>query len=71
MQKLFSTAVALLAVSGLFSPGAQAQSPTVTGPAPAAPTDPAAVPLDGGSSILLASGVVYGLRRLQQRRQRA
>jgi len=27
------------------------------------------VPLDGGASLLLASGVAYGLRRLRQRRQ--
>lgn len=71
MHKFFSAAVVLLAVSGLLSPRAQAQSPTATGPAPAAPTGPAAVPLDGGASLLLASGVAYGVRRLRLRRQRA
>lgn len=36
-------------------------------PTPQAP-DPTTVPLDGGASLLLASGVAYGLRRLRQRR---
>lgn len=47
----------------------QAQSPGTGGPVPTAPPDPTEVPLDGGASLLLASGVAYGLRRL--RRQRA
>lgn len=39
-----------------------------TGPRPQAPgADPTAVPLDGGASLLLASGVAYGLRRLRKR----
>ena len=33
------------------------------GPAPA-------VPLDGGASVLLASGVAYGLRQFRQRRKK-
>lgn len=45
-----------------------AQAPGSTGPTPQAP-DPTAVPLDGGASVLLASGVAYGLRRLRQRRR--
>ena len=44
-----------------------AQTPTTGGPVPQAP-DPTAVPLDGGASLLLASGVAYGLKRLRQRR---
>ena len=32
--------------------------------------DPAAVPLDGGSALLLTTGVGYGLRKLQQLRRR-
>jgi hypothetical protein len=41
-------------------------------PAPQPQADPTAVPLDGGASLLLASGVAYGVRRLRQhRRQRA
>ena len=47
----------------------QAQTPTTGGPVPQAP-DPTAVPLDGGASLLLASGVAYGLKRLRQRRAR-
>ncbi len=40
-----------------------AQSPGTGGPAPSAPTP---VPLDGGTSLLLASGLAYGLRRLKR-----
>ena len=47
----------------------QAQTPSTGGPVPQAP-DPTAVPLDGGASLLLASGVAYGLKRLRQRRAR-
>lgn len=45
-----------------------AQAPTNGGPVPSAPA-PAAVPLDGGASLLLASGVAYGLRHMRQRRK--
>ena len=55
----------LLSVGGL----AQAQTPTTGGPVPQAP-DPTQVPLDGGASLLLASGVAYGLKRLRPRRAR-
>jgi len=48
----------------------QAQSPGSGGPAPTDPVSPTEVPLDGGASLLLASGVAYGLRRLRQRRAR-
>jgi len=58
----------LLAVGGLASHSAHAQAPTTGGPAPQAP---AAVPLDGGASLLAASGVAYGLRYLRQRRKQA
>ena len=34
-----------------------------------APTSPTAVPLDGGASLLLASGAAYALRRLRRRRR--
>jgi hypothetical protein len=46
-----------------------AQTPTTGGPTPTASPDPTPVPLDGGASLLLASGVAYGLRRLRQRRK--
>jgi hypothetical protein len=48
----------------------QAQTPSTGGPQPSAAPDPTQVPIDGGASLLLASGVVYGLKRLRQRRAR-
>jgi len=38
------------------------------GPGSGGPTAPTAVPIDGGASLLLASGAAYGLRKLRQRR---
>ena len=61
MKNLFLTASLLLA-AGLV----QAQAPATTGPTPQAATE---VPIDGGASLLLASGVAYGLKRLRQRRR--
>ena len=58
-------AAALVLVSFL----GRAQNPGSGGPQPSAP-DPTQVPLDGGASLLLASGVAYGLTRLRQRRAR-
>lgn len=65
MNKLLLTAGLFLvtAIGYAQAPGGGTGS---GGPQPATPA--AAVPLDGGSSLLLASGVAYGLRRLQQRR---
>jgi hypothetical protein len=63
-QVLLSTAL-LLALVGLATHSAQAQAPGTGGPTPAA------VPLDGGASLLAASGVAYGLRYLRQRRKQA
>ena len=63
MKKLFLFGL-LLGLGRL----AAAQAPESTGPSPQA-SDPTAVPLDGGASLLLAGGVAYGLRRLQQRRR--
>jgi hypothetical protein len=51
----------------LFALVSQAQ-PSTGGPTPGSPP-PAAVPLDGGASLLLASGAAYGLRRLRQLRR--
>jgi len=59
-------------LAGLLSLGAltaQAQAPGSGGPTPTDPP-PTDVPLDGGASLLLASGVAYGLKRLRQRRAR-
>lgn len=68
MYKSFFTLLLLLTLGSVL--GASAQAPVAMGPAPQAPAAPAAVPLDGGASLLLASGVAYGLRRLRQHRQR-
>ncbi len=40
-----------------------------TGGPPAPQPDPTAVPLDGGASLLLASGVAFGLKKLRERRR--
>jgi hypothetical protein len=64
MSKFLLTAALLLSVGGL----AQAQNPSTGGPQPTTP-DPTQVPIDGGASLLLASGVAYGLRRLHARRR--
>ncbi|RZK15373.1 MAG: hypothetical protein EOO56_22985 [Hymenobacter sp.] len=45
----------------------QAQAPGSGGPTPDPTPDPTDVPLDGGASLLLAGGVVCGLRRLRAR----
>ena len=45
-----------------------AQAPVSTGPVPSTPqVDPTTVPLDGAASLLLASGIAYGLKRLRNR----
>ena len=59
----YCTIVCLL----FFAFTTQAQ-PSTGGPAPSSPA-PAAVPLDGGASLLLAGGAAYGLRRLRQLRR--
>jgi hypothetical protein len=66
MKQSFLLAAFLLALVGLASHSAQAQ-PSTGGPAP----QPAAIPIDGGASLLAASGVAYGLRYLRQRRKQA
>ena len=53
--------VAVAAAPGWAQPGSG-------GPGPGPAVDPAAVPIDGGISLLLAGGVGYALRRLRQRR---
>lgn len=67
MKQIFLTSALAITLWGLASAPASAQvaGPTPTTPAP----DPTAVPLDGGASLLLASGVAYGLKRLRARRR--
>ena len=63
MKSLLLTAALALAVASL----AVAQ-PGSGGPGPGTPTlDPTTVPLDGGASLLLASGVALGLRKLRRK----
>ena len=65
-MKHFLSSVALtVAVWALSTVAALAQAPADGGPAPSGPT---ATPLDGCASLLLASGVAYGLRRLRARK---
>ncbi len=61
LNSLGSALVCLL----LAATPALAQSPTTGGPSPT----PAAVPLDGGASLLLASGVALGLKKLRDHRR--
>lgn len=65
MPKLFFTLLLFVTLGSFLK--AHAQAPISTGPAPQPPTAPTAVPLDGGASLLLASGVAYGLRHLRRR----
>ena len=58
----------LLVAALLLVLGAHAQ-PNNGGPGTDPDPDPTQTPLDGGASLLLASGVAYGLRRLRQRRR--
>ena len=70
MNTFFSSIARVLAGGALFlavalALPAQAQ-PTSGGPAPGAV--PITTPIDGGASLLLASGVALGLKQLRARR---
>jgi len=69
MKKYFSLSFCAGAlVAGLLAATpAVAQQPGTGGPTPQ--VDPTAVPLDGGASLLLASGVAFGLKKLRDRRR--
>lgn len=62
----FLPALAGALVFGLLTARPALAQPSTGGPAPQAP---AAVPLDGGASLLLASGVAFGLKKLRDRRR--
>lgn len=62
LRFLFTAALSLSALASYAQP-------STGGPTPQAPAAPTAVPLDGGASLLLASGVAYGLRHLRKRRK--
>jgi hypothetical protein len=64
MKSLFLAAAMTLAASSL----AHAQGPSTGGPAPGTPA--VDVPLDGGASLLLASGLALGLKKLRQHRRK-
>ena len=64
-KSLAATAAGLLLTTAALG---QAQTPGSGGPTPQ-PQAPTNVPIDGGASLLLASGVAYGLKRLRDRRQ--
>ena len=51
----------LLLLLVLLAAGRARAQPSTGGPTPA----PAAVPLDGGATLVLAAGAAYGLRRLR------
>ena len=67
----FLTALSTGAICVLLTVAAHAQAPGSGGPGPdPTPTpDPTAVPLDGGASLLLASGVALGIKKLRDRRR--
>lgn len=62
---LLSALAGALVFGLLTTAPALAQAPSTGGPAP----QPAAVPLDGGASLLLASGVAFGFKKLRDRRR--
>ena len=64
MKKIFLLrALYGVAACVLFTAVASLAQPTSGGPAPGTTTTE--VPLDGGASLLLAAGGVYGLKRLR------
>jgi hypothetical protein len=70
-KNTFLTALSTGAICVLLTAAAHAQAPGSGGPGPdPTPTpDPTAVPLDGGASLLLASGVALGIKKLRDRRR--
>jgi hypothetical protein len=72
MSKIFSC-LRLLAVAGLLLSASAAIAQPGSGgiaPTPAPTPDPTAVPLDGGASLLVATGIGFGIRKLRARSRR-
>ncbi|MDJ0365815.1 hypothetical protein QMK33_11685 [Hymenobacter sp. H14-R3] len=68
MRRLVLPALLLAgALAGHAQPGNGGGTGGVPAPEPQA--DPTAVPIDGGASLLLASGVAFGLKKLRDRRR--
>ncbi len=59
----------LSALCVLFSAATALAQPGSGGPGSSPTVDPTAIPLDGGASLLLASGVAFGLKKLRERRK--
>ncbi|MBF9239996.1 hypothetical protein I2I05_21575 [Hymenobacter sp. BT683] len=66
LKFVFSSTARLLALCAFTSLSALAQ-PNSGGPVPDIPP-PTTVPIDGGASLLMASGVAFGLNQLRARR---
>lgn len=70
MKNNFLNLLAATAVGLLLTTSAALAQPGSGGPASQDPTaDPTQVPIDGGASLLLASGVALGLKKLRDRRR--
>jgi hypothetical protein len=70
-MKFFLASVTGVLALGMCLALPAAAQPSTGGPAPSVPipdpSDPTAVPLDGGASLLLAGGVAYGIRQIRAR----
>ena len=72
MKSFFLTRLLPVLVLAVAFDGVALAQPGSGGPGPGTTTpDPTAVPLDGGASLLLASGVAYGIKHLRNRRKKA
>jgi hypothetical protein len=72
MKSFFLTRLLPVLVLAVAFDGVVLAQPGSGGPGPGTTTpDPTAVPLDGGASLLLASGVAYGIKHLRNRRKKA
>ena len=69
---IFCKALPALGLAFALSSLALAQgTPPSGGVDPTGPTEATGVPIDGGATLLLASGVAYGLKKLRGRRRSA